>query len=124
MLVPARQVPPPPPNQTPPSVLLRIEERLAQAVSPQEAVPWVQIRGEILRQDDQRDGQRHNRSSDRIRQLTKSGLTVLATVAGIVLVVESHFIAGMFTLGAGLYTIASPFVMSYFPGSKRAGQRK
>jgi hypothetical protein len=123
MLVPAKPVPPSP-VQGAPSVLLKIEERLANAVSPQEVVLSAQVRGEILRQDDQRDLQRRNQSSERIRLLTKSGLTLLATVAGIVLVVENHFIAGMFTLGAGLYGIASPFVMTYFPGSKRARRRK
>ena len=123
MLVPANQVPPSP-SRDAPSVLLKIEARLADAVSPQEVVLWAQIRGEILRQDDQRDAQRHNQSSERIRQLTKSGLTLLATVAGIVLVVENHFLAGMFTLGAGLYAIAGPFVMTYFPGSKHARRRK
>ena len=123
MLVPANQVPPSP-SRDAPSVLLRIEARLADAVGAQEVVLWAQIRGEILRQDDQRDAQRHNQSSERIRQLTKSGLTLLATVAGIVLVVENHFLAGMFTLGAGLYAIASPFVMTYFPGSKHARRRK
>jgi hypothetical protein len=71
MLVPAKPVPPSP-VQGAPSVLLKIEERLASAVSPQDVVLWAQVRGEILRQDDQRDLQRHNQSSERIRLLTKS----------------------------------------------------
>jgi hypothetical protein len=43
-----------------------VEERLAQATSPQEVLLWTQVRAEILRQDDFVKEQEHRRRMEKI----------------------------------------------------------
>lgn len=95
-------------------VLNAVGERLVKADSPQEIILWTQVRGEILRQNEEREEKKHQRQLERIQFYSKLFLSIVAIVVGILLLSWGYTVAGLFSLGAGLFWLAPDLVKSVF----------
>lgn len=95
-------------------VLDGVGQRLVNSTSTQEIVLWTQVRGEILRQNQEAERPKHERMMERQQLYGKLVLSVVAISVGIALIVGGFPTAGLFTLGAGLFWLAPDFVQAYF----------
>ena len=99
------------------SVLSSIEERLIQADNSQEdIVLWTQVRGEIIRQDEESRNQEHRRSSEKGQVRYKMGFSVIAFAVGICMLI-SGLELGVFISGAGLFGVVPDYVKMFFRAS-------
>jgi hypothetical protein len=119
--------------------LREIEKRLSLAASPEEALKWVQVMGEIQQQDaviqegelrrqlvlqrhrDMLEEAKHRRFLGKAAYLGKMGLSFAVIGIGTGLVVGGFQSVGFFTLGAGLYWLAPEWVRTFSPPG---GQRR
>ena len=91
--------------------LKAIEDRLAGSESAQEIVLWTQVRGEILRQNNEVESQRQ---LEKLQLFGKITLSLVAILAGIFLLKLGYATSGLFALGAGLFWLAPDLVKAYF----------
>jgi hypothetical protein len=91
-----------------------VARRLDRAESAQEVLLWTQVRGEMLRQNDESEDRKHRRWLQKASLLTRVALSSVGVLAGGGLVLAGHDISGLFALGAGLFCIAPDFVRSFF----------
>ena len=96
------------------NVLDAVAERLAASESPQDVVLWTQVRGEILRQNEELENRRHQRQMERAQLYGKISLSIVAIVVGVLLLQLGYATAGYFALGAGLFWLAPDFVKAFF----------
>ena len=92
------------------SILLSIERRLTQAENPQDIVLWTQVRGEIIRQDEDAKNQEHQRSSEKRQVRYKMVFSVSAFVVGIGMLIGGLTYPGLFISGAGLFGFVPDYV--------------
>lgn len=90
-----------------------MEERLVNAQSPAEIVLWTQIRGEILRQDEEVREGAHRRGVTTVSVALRAVLSLLAVAGGGYLFLHGYTYPGLFFAGAGLYQLAPKFVMQF-----------
>lgn len=95
-------------------VLSGIGQRLVTAETPQEIVLWTQVRGEILKQQEEAEDRKHRRSMEKTQLYGKLILSIVAMVIGLGLISIGYPYAGLFALGAGLFWLAPDFVKSFF----------
>jgi hypothetical protein len=86
---------------SPGDVIQAVEERLANATSPREMMAWLQIRGELLRQNEYSREQEHRRRIEKISLFARLGFAGLAFSVGTGLFIAG-FPWGGIILGAGL----------------------
>jgi hypothetical protein len=96
------------------AVLDAVAERLAASESPQDVVLWTQVRGEILRQNEEAENRRHQRQMEKIQLYGKISLSIVALGVGILLLKFGYTTAGYFALGAGMFWLAPDFVKAFF----------
>ena len=92
------------------SVLSSIEKRLIEADNPQDIVLWTQVRGEIIRQDEDAKNQEHQRSSEKRQVRYKMVFSVSAFVVGIGMLIGGLTYPGLFISGAGLFGFVPDYV--------------
>ena len=105
------------PEQDP---LRAIERRIAQADDPHEIALWTQVRGEVLRQNDEvldRRAARQLRAESARAELAKG---FLAVSLGVYPIQSGYWIPGFLCLGAGLYSLAPDFVKQFNPVRRRS----
>jgi len=91
------------------------EQRLAQAEDPSEIVLWTQIRGELMRQNEEAlDRQATRRRQAEIVRF-EFAQTLLAVAVGVFLVQEGAWLLGMLCLGVGFYRLAPGYVRQFTP---------
>ena len=96
-----------------------IERRLVQAQDPREIALWAEIRGEVIRHNEDaldRQATRRQRVESARADLTKS---LLAVSVGVYLVQQGYWIVGFLCLGAGLYSLAPDYVRQFGPWRRR-----
>jgi hypothetical protein len=91
-----------------------VDARLARAQLAEEIVLWTQVRGEIIRQDEEVADRRHKRWMTKAGLVGKGALSIVGVVAGVALLATSHLVGGLFALGAGLYNLAPGFTRKFF----------
>jgi hypothetical protein len=102
--------------------LEQLNVRLRASDSLDEASRWLEIRGEIIRQNEMvKDGQlrrdqaiqdgNHRRSLERTQIILKVSLAVSALVIGTFLIMKGFIEQGLFILGAGLAPDVLKFVL-------------
>lgn len=99
-----------------------VDDRIGQASTPQELIFLAQVRGELLRQDDEHADRQHRRYISRVELWGKLGLSLAASGTGVGLVISGLLIPGMFSLGVGAFWLARPFVMAYFGKTGGGGE--
>lgn len=87
--------------------LVKIEERLIKATSPEEIALWMQVREEIIRQNELVKDCKHQRSLEMIQIIRKTSLSGIAITIGIVFVGIGLRIPGLLILGVAFYELAS-----------------
>ena len=92
------------------SIFSLIEERLTRADNPQDIVLWTQVRGEIIRQDEDAKNQEHQRSSEKRQVRYKMVFSVSAFVVGIGMLIGGLTYPGLFISGAGLFGFVPDYV--------------
>lgn len=95
-------------------ILGSVAERLAQALSPRDIVLWTQVRGEVLRQDEEAEDRRQQRQLERIQLYGKLLLSVVAIAVGVLLLKWDYAVAGLFSLGVGFFWLAPDLVKAVF----------
>ena len=98
-------------NGEPQNPSTRVDDNISRA-SPGEALQWVRIRGELLRQDEVARDRAHGRALEKWAVAAKIGMSGLAIGGGIALTTLGFGLPGWFCLGAGLYGLAPSFVNS------------
>lgn len=100
-------------SDTPPkefAPLERIEERLANANSPDEILLWTKVRGEIIRQNEFiKDGQ-YQRFLRRFSLIRKTALSVIAITIGIGLIIGGSSVLGASILGVVFYELVPDYL--------------
>lgn len=95
-------------------ILDSVAERLAQASSPRDVVLWTQVRGELLRQNEEVEDRKQQRQLERIQLYGKLLLSMIAIVVGVLLLKWGYGVAGLFSLGVGLFWLAPDLVKGVF----------
>jgi small-conductance mechanosensitive channel len=95
-------------------VLSGVGRRLVDSHNPQEVVLWTQVRGEILRQQEEAAERKHSRDMEKTQLYGKLVFSLVAMLIGIGLIYAGFAFAGFFALGAGLFWLAPDFVSSFF----------
>lgn len=72
-----------------------------------------QIRGELMRQDEEARDRQHRRWLQRARFFGNLGLSLTGIGAGVGLIVSNHPVPGFFALGAGLARLAPEFTKMF-----------
>ncbi len=90
-----------------------VDKRLANAKTPAEVVLWTQVRGEVLRQDEDAADRHQRRWMERASLYATVGLSLVGVSAGVILLATQHPLAGLFALGAGLYRLAPEFTRDF-----------
>jgi hypothetical protein len=93
--------------------LVKIEERLVQATSPEEISLWMQVRREIIEQNEIINDNKHQRFLETIRIIRKTSLSGIAITIGIVFVSSGLRIPGLLILGVAFYELASNYSNSH-----------
>ncbi len=96
------------------TLLSSLEQRLVDSKSPQETILWTQVRGEIIRQNEESEEQNHRRLLEKIQLIFKMGFSIITFIVGTLLVLNGFSFVGLFMIGAGLYGLAPDFVKSFF----------
>jgi len=95
-----------------------VESRLAKADSPQEALQWVEVRGQLLQQNEKSKDEEQRRFLERVRVPYNLGLSTGSFVVSIIFVIKGFYQVGFFILGAGLYTIAPEYIKMFLTKEK------
>ena len=93
-----------PANKT--TTLSQVEERLSQANSPQEALFWIQIRGELIKQNEIIQEGDRRRFVQQIQLWRRIGVSVAALTIGLVFFSIGSTEAGLLVIGVFLYELA------------------
>jgi hypothetical protein len=96
-----------------------VERRLIQANDPREIALWTEVRGEVIRQNEDaldRRAARQQRLEATRADLAKS---LLAISVGVYLVQQGYWIVGFLCLGAGLYSLAPDYIRQFGPRGRR-----
>jgi hypothetical protein len=91
-----------------------IEERVVRASTPEEAIFWTQVRGEILRQNNLEKEHEHRRRLERLQIQFKIGFSIGAVVGGIGLTALGFSYIGPFLLGAGIFAVVPDYVKIFY----------
>ena len=113
--------PPGRPDPTESDPVPAIERRLVEARDPREIALWTQVRGEILRQNQDvldRQAARQQRIEGARAEIGKG---FLAVAVGVLLVQQEYWIPGFLCLGAGFYSLAPDYVRQFNPWRRREG---
>jgi hypothetical protein len=95
-------------------ILDSVAERLAQASSPRDVILWTQVRGELLRQNEEVKDRKQQRQLESIQLYGKLLLSMVAIVVGVLLLKWDYGVAGLFSLGVGLFWLAPDLVKAVF----------
>lgn len=98
------------------TALAKIEERIAQANSSQEALFWTQIRGEIIKQNEIIKEGRQRRLIQNVQIWRRICVSIAALTLGLVLFSTGSTEAGLLILGVFLYELAPNLVKEAFLG--------
>jgi hypothetical protein len=90
-------------------VIAGIDRHIA-ASTPDEAYAWVQLRGEIVHQEDDRLDVAHLRTMEKWGMIAKVGLSACAIATGAGMAIMGIGLPAFLCLGAGLYGLAPSFV--------------
>jgi hypothetical protein len=93
----------------PPDAVAAIDRQLARA-SLSKAEEWVRLRGEVIRQDNWGDDQRHIRRGQMIGLVAAIGLRFSALGVGVGLILADFLAPGLVALGASIYPLAPEFI--------------
>jgi hypothetical protein len=96
-----------------------VERRLIQADNPRDIALWIQIRGEIMRQNEEaldRRAARQQRTEAARAELAKG---FFAVSLGVYLIQSGYWLAGFLCLGAGLYSLAPDYIKQFNPLRQR-----
>jgi hypothetical protein len=96
-----------------------IEQRFGTIGSARELAQLVEIRGEIIRQDEAVEARRHKRRLESIESWSKIVGRLSAIAIGTTMIFVGDRVLGAFILGIGLYFVAPSFVGRFF--SKATG---
>jgi hypothetical protein len=97
---------------------MSIDERLASAQTAADVVLWTQVRGEVIRQDEDASDRQHARVMQRTSLYATVGLSVVGVSVGVLLLALGQYIPGLFALGAGLYRLAPEFTRAFLTPHK------
>lgn len=106
------------PKQT---VLDAVDVRIASGL-PSEAIQWLQVRREIVDQNEFVTDRAHLRTMQKVNAFATIGLSIIALVVGIILVLKGSQWPGYVCIGAGLYCIAPKLIEKVF-GSGSSNER-
>jgi hypothetical protein len=98
-----------------PDPIRDVERRLTQANDLREIALWIQIRGEILRQNEEALDRRAARQRQVERARAEIAKGFLAVSLGVYLIQSGYWIPGFLCLGAGLYSLAPDYVKQFNP---------
>lgn len=87
-----------------------LDRRLANSNDLHETIVLTQVRGELLRQDEEGRESQHRRRMQRTQFYYKLAIAPVAIGAGSVLVVTGFATAGLFMIGAGLAAFVPDYV--------------
>jgi hypothetical protein len=106
-----------------PDAITSIERRLAQAEDRREIALWTQIRGEIIRQNEDALDRRaaRQRGLEIVRAELAKGF--LAVSVGVYLIQTGYWIPGFLCLGAGFYSLAPDYVKQFNPLYRKGEER-
>lgn len=96
--------------------LSQVEERIAKANSPQEALFWTQIRGEIVKQNEIIQAGDRRRFIQQIEIWRRIGVSVAALTIGLVFFSIGSTEAGLLVIGVFLYELATDLNKEAFVG--------
>lgn len=96
------------------SDLAVVSDRLARAESSEDVILWTRVRGEMMRQNDDAEANRHRRSLEKWTIFLKPGMSFAGLIAGTGLVLAGHQLPGFFAIGAALFWIAPEFTKRFF----------
>jgi hypothetical protein len=88
------------------TALSQVEERIAKAHSPQEALFWTQIRGEIVKQNEIIQAGKQRRFIQQIQIWQRIGVSVAALTIGLVFFSLGSTEVGLLVIGVFLYELA------------------
>lgn len=108
-------------NGDSPTVMEGIANRIVSANTPQELVLLTQIRGEILKQNNDAADREHRRKMDKLQIAGKLTLTGVTIALGTGLVIANFPTAGFFILGSGLFWLAPDYVKAILKWKKEKG---
>jgi hypothetical protein len=91
-----------------------IEERVVRASTPEEAIFWTQVRGELLRQNNLEKEHEHRRRLESLQIQFKIGFSIGAVLGGVGLTALGFSYIGLFLLGAGLYGVVPDYVKDFY----------
>lgn len=103
-----------PVNKT--TALLQVEERIAKANSPQEALFWTQIRGELIKQNEIIKEGKQKRLIQNVQIWRRISVSVAALTIGLVFFSIGSIEAGLLVIGVFLYEIVPDLVKEAFLG--------
>lgn len=92
------------------TTLAQIEERLANATTPEEITLWTQVRGEIIKQNEIIKDNKQRRSLEKIQIIRQTSLFGIALTIGVGLIISDLTVPGLFVLGAALYELAPDYL--------------
>jgi hypothetical protein len=91
-----------------------VGERVVESEDLREIVIWTQVRGEIVRQNDESKGQEQQRRLEIIQLCGKLLLSLVAIGIGVLLLKWNYTVAGLFSLGVGFFWLAPDLVKAVF----------
>lgn len=103
-------------------VLSSIEERITQADNHGDAMDWARVHEVIIRQNEVSKNQEHQRFLEKVQVWYKIGLSVMAFVVGIGLLIGDLTLEGFFISGAGLFGIVPEYVKMFFRSFREKGK--
>lgn len=102
--------------------LAGIDQRIAEATPP-EALAWLQIRDELIRQNEKVRDRDHLRAMEKFGVGGKLALSGIAIVSGVALAFGDFGLPAFLCLGAGLFNLAPNFVMAMAKGFRSGGKQ-
>jgi len=101
------------------TALSQVEKRIAKANSPQEALFWTQIRGEIVKQNEIIQAGDRRRFIQQIEIWRRIGVSVAALTIGLVFFRIGSTEAGLLVIGVFLYELATDLNKEAFVGRSK-----
>lgn len=98
------------------TALLQVEERIAKANSPQEALVWTQIRGELIKQNEIIKEGKQKRLIQNVQIWQRISVSVAALTIGLVFFSIGSTEAGLLVIGVFLYELVPDLTKEAFLG--------
>ncbi|MBE9017567.1 hypothetical protein C7Y66_24295 [Chroococcidiopsis sp. CCALA 051] len=98
------------------TALLQVEERIAKANSPQEALVWTQIRGELIKQNEIIKEGKQKRLIQNVQIWRRISVSIAALTIGLVFFSIGSTEAGLLVIGVFLYELVPDLAKEAFLG--------